>query len=214
MERRHRLFTAAAIPAAAALGAVLLLGPSQARMQEAPPAWAQTCTTGPQKWAEPTELGLGGTARITMVMTSTCPTYNLPVDVVFVVDRSNSMTKGEGGAGGVIGTPGTPGDVIGTPGGPGDVGPIPTQKQPPPTKDPDPVPTGAPQAWQVGGRVRGLAQGPIQPTKKSPLTLTPGSGGTVTPVKTSPGGVVPTGTSALIIRRDTEEPAGDEDLIR
>jgi Mg-chelatase subunit ChlD len=213
MERRHRLFTAAAIPAAAALAAVLFLGPSRARMQETPPAWAEPCSTGPQKWAEPTELGMGGTSRVTMVMTSTCPAYNLPVDVVFVVDRSNSMTKGQEGPGG-IGTQGTPGGAIGTPGGPGGVDPIPTQKQPPPTKDPDPNPTGAPQAGIGLHRVRGLAQAPINPTKKSPLTLTPGSGGTVTPVKTQPGGVVPTGTAGLIIRRDVVEPPGDEDLIR
>jgi Mg-chelatase subunit ChlD len=210
MERRHRLAFAAALPLAASFAALLVLEPGRALMQGQPPGWAQTCQTGPDKWAEPSELELGQTSRVTLVMTSTCPAYTLPLDIVFVVDRSNSMTKGQPGGGVGIGTRGTPGDTIVTPGNPV-VPPVPTQRQPPPTDPPDPVPTLGFETLGGPSRVRGLAQGPIVPNPtKDPRTLTPGSG---EPTKTQPAGIVPTGTGALI-RRDTVEPPGDEDLIR
>lgn len=213
MEQRRRLIKLAAVPALTAIVAFLALGVSRAAMQEAPPSWAKPCGFGASSSVEPGELALGSTAKVTLVLTSTCPAYDLPVDIVFVVDRSNSMTKGSG-TGPVVPGPGeTPGIV---PTG-ALVGPKPTQKQPPATKPPDPgPPTNAPPSiGLVTMRVRGLAQGRIVPTRSLP---TPGAGTPTMPSRPTPGGIVPTGGLAdptrSLIRRDTVEPAGNEDLIR
>ena len=80
------------------------------------------CTTGLQKWVEPTSILLGDTAKVTLVVTNTCPATNLPIDLVFLVDESNSMKRGEpsnNSGGGAVqpGQPGAPTKGVPPPGG-------------------------------------------------------------------------------------------------
>ncbi|MFQ5460884.1 MAG: VWA domain-containing protein, partial [Anaerolineae bacterium] len=152
------------------------------------------------------------------MITGTCPAISLPYDIVFVVDRSNSMTKGLGGPGPVR-TVG-PGDPTRDPADPTkpSVDPFPTQEKPKPTEPPIPTPPTAlhSTAGLMGHRVPGLAQGPIVPTEtmEVPPTEPVGTPGKPTPPIKDPTGEPGRDPTRDLIRRDREEPAGDEDLIR
>ena len=65
------------------------------------------CESIMTKIVTPDRLLLGGTASVTMVMTHTCPGKQQPVDIMFLVDASNSMTRDSRGG---IADPGDPGD--------------------------------------------------------------------------------------------------------
>jgi Mg-chelatase subunit ChlD len=54
---------------------------------------ASGCLTGLTKWVDPESIVLGQTAQVSMLVTGTCPTRYLPVDLVIVADESNSMTR-------------------------------------------------------------------------------------------------------------------------
>ncbi len=170
---------------------LLLMATAFAALAVASPATqgdeVSSCDTGRQKWASPTVLYVGEEAEVTSVITGTCPAYDLPIDMILLVDQSNSMTKGD------------PGDFVPGTGTPDDSG-LPTRPPRPtdptlPTEDPEPEPTG----FAAGGRdqPRGVAQLP---------TLTP------RPPRPTDDGVVPTDDD--IIHRGREEPPGTEDLIR
>lgn len=119
------------------------------------------CAVGAQRAVDPSSLLLGDTALVSTVITHACGYYQLPMDLVFVVDISNSMTLGRDNPPGLETSPPRP-----TPGpGPGGTEP------PPPTIEP-------PAAWAPGPRVRGLAQGidtpTIVPPEDTPGTPPPG----------------------------------------
>ncbi|MCB9175696.1 MAG: VWA domain-containing protein [Caldilineae bacterium] len=89
-----RRFSLLAMPILAFAGAVSLLSLPTLHAQQAP-ASPSTCVTGLSKTVEPGRVQRGDTARVTMIMTHTCPAERKPVDLVFLVDVSNSMTRGK-----------------------------------------------------------------------------------------------------------------------
>jgi len=80
------------------------------------------CMAGGQKWVEPARILLGQSADVTMVLTNTCPSIPLPIDLVIIADESFSMTRGQSSGPGI--EPTKPPDVT------------PDPSQPPPTKPP------------------------------------------------------------------------------
>lgn len=214
--RRIRLLLLGLLPVLLTTTAFLALVSAAPQAQGADQS---ACDTGRHKWANPTTLYVGQEAEVTSVITGACPAYDLPIDMVLLVDQSNSMTKGSGQ------------NTVPSPGA-GTAGPVPIDTQvvpvlpspgtgePPPTKPPEPVPTGfvvAPGGFQ---RQPGLAQVPIIPSPTPPPRFTPGPSPT-TDLRTppTPGGNVGTPVPGVdptreSIIRDQEEAAGDEDLIR
>ena len=81
--------TTRAAPTAGEVAAV----PQQAATATPP---ASLCVVGADKWVDPQSVLLGQSAGVTMVVTHTCPSVPLPIDMVIVVDESFSMTKGGG----------------------------------------------------------------------------------------------------------------------
>lgn len=80
-------------PLKAGLLTVLLLGGSL-RMALPGPSMAQdrsNCQAATDKVAQPAELNLGETVRVTLTLTSSCPEEVSPVDVMLVLDISASM---------------------------------------------------------------------------------------------------------------------------
>lgn len=180
---------------ASLLGEALAMAPSQGASVPVP-----ECAHGLLKSADPAKLFVGDETMVTTVVTGTCPAYELPIDLVLVVDKSNSMTRGQGGSGG------TPG--IG-PGGTEEPGPgiFPTSiiPRPQPTQDPGVIPTAFAPESQARGRPNGLAQVPPNPTDPPRPTSDPGPG---------IGQPTPTSVDSGIIRRGEVEAAGTEDNIR
>jgi uncharacterized protein YegL len=191
------------VPVLAVVTSIMLLGTVSATSpRQGGAAFPKPeCKTGLTKSAVPSTLYVGDETMVTAVMTGTCPAYNLPIDLVLVVDKSNSMTRGNPGG---IGPGPQP-----TSGGPG-VNPFPTSGLPGPlpTGNPIPKPTAflAPQAALQ--RVRGLAQ--INPPPIGPRP-TIGAGTQV------PGPIAhpsPTSLGNSLVPPAQVEAAGTEDLIR
>ncbi|HQZ70121.1 MAG: vWA domain-containing protein [Anaerolineae bacterium] len=115
---KRRLAVAMAPVALIALAMSALASPAL-HAQTAPPALpASTCVAGLNKTVDPGQIEMGDTARVTMVITNTCPDEKRPVDLVFLVDTSLSMTRAENKTGADIATPDpnvTPGAGIGDP---------------------------------------------------------------------------------------------------
>jgi Mg-chelatase subunit ChlD len=157
-----------------------------ARLADTAPLTSK-CVAGLTKTVDPSVIDLGQTAKVTMVVTHTCPGSALPIDMIFLADVSASMardTKADSGpGGGGIGDP-TPG-----PGG------VPTP-DPGGGLDPDqPKPGDEPPGCEepktdLGGGGGGSGIG--DPTPTPAATNTPGSGSDEKP----------------------QEPFGTEDLIR
>ncbi len=183
---------------------------------------ARDCDAGAVVSAQPAVVYLGNETLVTSVITGTCYPYDTPIDITILIDQSNSMTKGEPGAGQndtpAAGTPGsqpTQGNIDVT--APAPIVPPPGTRPPPrPTEDPGPAPT------LLSGPIPGEpgAGGPDQVvlTPTLPPRQTPGPSpttGTSHPPGESP---TPSGNidqpTAASIRRDVTEPPGDEDLIR
>ncbi len=182
MMRRFKLLCLGLIPPLFAIAALGLLAASPLRAQTTPVA--SDCLTGLQKSVSPAKVQPGDTARVTMVITHTCPDYKLPVDMVFVVDVSNSMTRGAATK---------PGDSGLDPGA-GPTAPAPGPVPPPPFGGLDPL-----------SGLFGLAamdtpdQNPATPgagTNPSPGGGLPGDepSGCGAPVKTDPGSGIETPT--------------------
>jgi len=177
-------------------------------------AWATTpdqttaynvpeCVTGTLKSAVPQKLFVGDEATITAVITGTCPVFDLPSDLVILVDKSNSMTKGQPGQGG---TPGIgPGDPTSQP-GPG-IFPTSGIPGPGPTKDPGVIPT----AIAPEGNEPEVMDGVDQLITPLPRPTDPPK-----PTQVNPGIAPPTATGigSDLIRRGTIENPGTEDNIR
>jgi Mg-chelatase subunit ChlD len=221
MTRRMRFISVGLVTALLLAGSFLALVSAAPTAQESKGPQIRSCDTGRQKSANPSTLYVGEEAQVTSVLTGTCFPYDLPIDLVLLVDQSNSMTLGEPSSG--VGTPqsGTagPGPIVGTAPAPV-VPPGPQTPLPPrPTQDPGPIPTalGGP-GWGSGQQPDGNGgiqqPGPIVPTPT--LRPLPGTGTPGHPTPPSgPGPVIPTGqaTDASLVRDQTEAP-GTEDLIR
>ncbi|MCE7938377.1 MAG: hypothetical protein DYG90_07305, partial [Chloroflexi bacterium CFX6] len=93
MMRRYKLWSVGLAPVVAVLGAVGLLSVPRLQAQPIAPATSD-CATGLSKTVDPSQVQPGDTARVTMVITHTCADYRLPMDMIFLVDVSNSMTRG------------------------------------------------------------------------------------------------------------------------
>lgn len=148
------------------------------RAQSGPNPNTSNCEPNLQSSVAPESLVLGETAQVQLTMNLSCPEYKLPVDIVFVVDTSNSMTRGQnvigvdptGEAGGVISlTP--PAKVTPPPPDPGPVPPAPLQVDPPPAKTADPA---APPSVPVPGTSPGNRN-------SDPPGCEPAGGGAVNP---------------------------------
>lgn len=202
------------VPALILAGAFLQLASAQT---PAPPVAGPGCQIGLSKIAEPSTIGLGETVKVTMVVTSSCPSVAPPMDLMFLVDISNSMTKGEesritdpcGPDPGVDPLPTKP-DPNATPGDQTKEPPEPTQ---PGASEPTVCPT-RPGVLPIIDPTRPpISQPTTVPTKTTPGT--PGTPGTdPTSHVPTPGSVIGGPTrSAVIDPRPIEDP-GTEDLIR
>jgi Mg-chelatase subunit ChlD len=173
--------------AGALLSVVALSPPHPGTAQSTTPP--SDCALGARTSADPASLVLGDTAQVTTVITHSCGPFTLPMDLVFLVDISNSMTKSRRDPG--IGQTGTPKPSP---------GPGPGGTQPPP---PTPIIIPLQQGSAPSERVRGLAQG-IQTSTPVPVH-TPGTPGTPFPGIPSPtpkGGI------------GGDEQPGTEDLVK
>jgi uncharacterized protein YegL len=198
MRRTERLWLIA-LPTLALSASLMVLGVAAAPAEQGAAYPVPECETQLSKVAEPMQLYVGDEAIVTAVISGTCPTYDLPIDLVLLVDKSNSMTFGDPSK--ETGTPSAGGrertEVPGRPSFPTTGAPGPR-----PTRDPGIVPrSDEPEA--AIGRVRGLAQ------QRATRTPAPGD---ISPRQT------PTGTpdSAGIGQppRGQEEAPGTEDNIR
>ncbi len=134
MRRVVRLWTAL-LPVLAFLTAMLAMAAAESPRLAGAPALAPTatsaapsqCLAGLQKWAVPEVVELGKDVDVTLVITGDCPASGMPIDLVLLVDVSNSMSKGGLGPG--IATPTRPGppETPGTPTREPGPGPQPTE---------------------------------------------------------------------------------------
>lgn len=157
MMRRAKLLCFGLVPPGLALLALAWLSTPALGQRAAPSPSA--CVAGLSKSVEPTQVQRGDTARVTLVVTHTCPAYHLPMDWVFLVDVSNSMTRGSA--------------VDPNPG-------IPTPDKPTPPSNPGNPPPGPPEPPEpplaLGSfhAVMGLDQGPSLPTAAPGSGVSPG----------------------------------------
>lgn len=96
---RLRRFALGLTPLALAFTALAVLawgrpGSAQDPAPAPTPGPASRCVAGFEKSVKPSFLILGDTAQVTMVMTHTCPADIKPIDLIFLADVSNSMTRG------------------------------------------------------------------------------------------------------------------------
>ena len=195
--RRMNLLWMVGLPLLVMFASLAVLSDAWATVPDQPAAYTvPDCVTGTLKSAVPQKLFVGDEAAVTAVITGTCPAYDLPTDVIILVDKSNSMTKGQ------------PGNTDVTPGAEPTIDPggaLPTRSAPTalPTHDPGVIPTGvAPEGGDPGSEDQVI--GPPPTAKPSPTKDT-GSGAepsTATPVNSD------------VIRRGTVESPGTEDNIR
>ncbi len=99
IKRRFSLAALMAAPILAFAGALSLLALPAVQAQQQGTATPSRCMTGLHKSVDPGSVQSGDTARVTMIMTHTCPAERKPVDLVFLVDVSTSMTRGQPGRG-------------------------------------------------------------------------------------------------------------------
>lgn len=186
------LLLCATVLVSAALLTLARLG-QPARLADTAPALSK-CVAGLTKSVDPTLLDLGQTAKVTMVVTHTCPGAALPMDLIFLADVSASMArdlKASSGPGGGDPTPGT---------GPGDPGPV----------DPTPDPGGG---IKPGGPKPGDdPAGCEDPTKNGSGAGGGGGGGPSPGDPTST--PAPTNTPGIGSDEKPQEPFGKEDLVR
>lgn len=136
MNRQHwRRPIAALVPAFVALLAFGALPAMNLAAQSGPNPNTSNCEPNLLSSVAPEQLNLGDTAHVQLTMNMSCPDYKLPIDLVFLVDVSNSMTRGTPAGTGV--------DATVVPGGSVN----PTAKAPPPGSSPiapPPVPPAEP----------------------------------------------------------------------
>lgn len=199
--RRMNLLWMVGLPLFVMFASLAVLSDAWATTPDQPAAYTvPDCVTGTLKSAVPQKLFVGDEASITAVITGTCSAYDLPIDLILLVDKSNSMTKGQPGTGG------TPGVGPGDPTSPAEPGLLPTRQatKPRPTDDPGIIPTAiAPEVGddEAAGEDQIVPNTPTPPTR--PTTGGPG----IAPA-------TPTGIGNDLIRRGTVENPGSEDNIR
>jgi len=129
--RRNRVNRFLYLPSVAALMSMLLLAAPQlaAKPGSQTPVTTSNCQVEMQTIVTPEQLVLGSTADVTLRLQQSCPENRRPVDLVFLVDTSNSMTRGG---------PVRPGEANDPPGDP--IAPVPPDpgKGDPPPPDPEP----------------------------------------------------------------------------
>jgi Mg-chelatase subunit ChlD len=186
---RLRFLVLALVPFALVATAFIALAQAEPAQQAVTPP--QACAVGLIKSVDPDTIRLGDTAKVTLVMTHSCPSVVPPTDIVFLIDVSNSMTKGEKPRLDDPCGPDPANDPLatnppkGTPSG---------SAEPPPTEDP-------------GGNVPTAC-----PTRKSSLPIDP----VASPVPTGPGSIFPTvpshpspgTTPGLMTPPPTQDPGG------
>jgi Mg-chelatase subunit ChlD len=166
----------------AALGALVQAAPADDALP------GSSCAAGLQKVVVPQAVAIGQDAEVTMVVTHTCAPARLPMDLVFLIDNSNSMERDRS-----VGLPTLERPTERTP----EDTPDPETPPPPVTPAPPPMPSGVP-----------FLSLPEQVVPSATIDRsTPG-----TPTRDpGPGPVPPTPT--LGMPEKDEEPAGDEDLL-
>lgn len=214
-----------------ALALSALASPVLHAQAPAPAVPASTCAAGLHKSVDPGQIEMGDTARVTMVITNTCPDEKRPVDIVFLVDTSLSMTRSTAKVDTSISTPDpneTPSPGIGgpLPPTPAPIGPLgmvdPDQAIGDPT--PDPNSAGAAPGTKPGAEPSGCEStdaGSAGPSIGGPATSTPpgpGAPPTATPsagIGDPGGGSAPgPGIGGDPKTDPNPELAGTEDLIR
>lgn len=173
-----------------ALAAVLVATGFVALVRAAPTLQPGTEASGclPEltKSVDPGSLVLGETAAVSMVVSGTCPTRYLPVDLIIVADESNSMTRGTARAAEPATKVPEP-NPSGEPPPPPEPGPIVTPGGPPRSD-----PRGSePPFCQPGG---GITLPPVEPTSPKPPEPGPGD---PPPPPPGPGPIVPPSTSIV-----------------
>lgn len=176
MSHRYRQFALGIIPPLLTLIAFGAL-PLRIDAQPADPGDSiSDCEMSLLKTVTPDRLLLGESATVSLVVDHHCPDYALPIDLVFLVDISNSMTRGSGA-------------VTGPPGGGGDPGPAPGPGPGPGPIDPPPSPLELfpnPLDWQLSDRLGLPDQDPPAPGPP-PVPPAPGEPGEPAPGVPSPG---------------------------
>lgn len=225
MEWKRALTVAAAPMALIGTALVALTAPTLHAQSGTPAVPASTCVAGLNKSVDPAQIEMGDTARVTMVITHTCPDEKRPVDLVFLVDTSLSMTRGQQKSDANDATPdpnSTPSSNIQDPPTPAPIGPLGSGLQPDQSiGDPTPDPSSGGNAGgskpgaepsgcestdagsggpNIGGPATSTPPGPGAPATATPGSNIgdPGAGGGNGSVKTDP----------------NPELAGTEDLIR
>jgi hypothetical protein len=238
-KRRITLTALLAAPLLAFIGALSILA-SPALQAQTAPASTSGCLTGPSKSVDPSVVQQGDTARVTMILTHTCPAERKPVDLVFVVDVSNSMTRGGPAkandpdpGNGAVPDPGTPKapeppkDPLAGPGSAWSSFQLfsPDQNQPPIDPPSDPGNSLVPPPSRPGAEPSGCVPndaanqpGPPSnsggtPTAPGPQPPPPPGPGLSTPPSNNPGDPG-TGPGVGVGKGDSDEAAGSEDLLR
>lgn len=155
MTRRSRVSRLLLLPSVVAIASLLLLAaPRLAAQQPAqPPVTTSACEVEMQTVVTPEQLVLGSSADVTLSLRQSCAENRRPVDLVFLVDTSNSMTRGG---------PARPGDVSEPPpGGDPNVPVDPPKGDPPAPEPPAPEPP-APFLSEALASVFGVAAGALQ----------------------------------------------------
>jgi Mg-chelatase subunit ChlD len=154
-----------------------------------------SCTQELRKWIDPTSIMLGDNTGVTLVVSGTCPTKDIPIDLVLLVDISNSMTKAGLQPG--VGTPTIPSHDTPDPSEPP---PLPTDQPPPAVNTP---------GSQAGGGEPPFCN-PIPPAIMPSATPTRRGGRPPrgTPTRTPVPSALPTQSI------DVQEPGTDTDWIR
>jgi Mg-chelatase subunit ChlD len=203
MMGRFRMLVLGMIPLALSLAALVVLttfAPPTGQ-QAVPPA--SRCTVGLQKWVDPSSLLLGDTAQVSLVMTHTCPADIYPIDLIFLADVSNSMTRAKGGDS----DPGKPEEPTSDP---------PGRETPPPGGTPDPggADGGKPSDDPPGCGTSSPGPGPDPgPGPGGPLGALSAWLDTDQPPDPGPG-PEPTKDPGDGSKEEDIEPAGSEDLVR
>lgn len=191
------------LPGALAIGAFLLLAaPGIRAEQQQVPITTSACQVEMQKLVTPERLVLGDVAEVKLVMEHDCPANKEPVDLVFLVDVSNSMTRGRNTIRTGADEP-DPGDPSNEPVPPSKPDPgDPDPPAPPVPPEPGPEPPAPFASAALDGIVPGLPQ-------QDPEPPDPGE----PPVKPPPAPIEPPepgDPGSNVDRPGTGEPAGCE----
>jgi len=100
---------AALVPILIALLAFGALPAMRLAAQGGPNPNTSDCDPNLLSSVNPEAFSLGQTAQVQLTMNMSCPDYRLPIDLVFLVDVSNSMTRGKAGLGSALPTTSAPG---------------------------------------------------------------------------------------------------------